>query len=94
MIITFALGAIVLAETVHLGSIVGAIFIVFGLYTVVWGKSKDPIASAAPLKDDKTQELPITDTNAPPKQIAIVTTINTNNASSEMSKISPSQLGS
>ncbi|XP_010091381.2 WAT1-related protein At4g08300 [Morus notabilis] len=88
MIITFALGAIVLAEQVHLGSIVGAIFIVFGLYTVVWGKSKDPIASTAPLKDDKTQELPITDTTAKP--IAIVTTIN-NNATSEMSKISTSQ---
>ncbi|KAM1119666.1 WAT1-related protein At1g21890-like [Malus sylvestris] len=61
MIITAALGAIVLAEQVHLGSIIGAICIVFGLYTVVWGKSKDPLASSAPLKDEKTRnlELPV-----------------------------------
>ncbi|BFG19111.1 hypothetical protein CerSpe_053850 [Prunus speciosa] len=62
MIITAALGAIVLAEQVHLGSIIGAIFIVFGLYTVVWGKSKDPLPSIAPLKDEKSNnlELPVT----------------------------------
>lgn len=61
MIITAGLGAIVLAEQVHLGSIIGAICIVFGLYTVVWGKSKDPLASSAPLKDEKTRnlELPV-----------------------------------
>ncbi|OIV96672.1 hypothetical protein TanjilG_09214 [Lupinus angustifolius] len=41
MIITAALGSLVLAEKVHLGSIFGAILIVLGLYTVVWGKSKD-----------------------------------------------------
>lgn len=43
-------------------SIIGAIFIVFGLYTVVWGKSKDPLASSAPLKDEKSNnlELPVT----------------------------------
>ncbi|CAK7346997.1 unnamed protein product [Dovyalis caffra] len=65
MIITAALGLIVLAEQVHLGSIMGAILIVFGLYTVVWGKSKDMInASTLELTDEKTgtQELPIKDT--------------------------------
>ncbi|KAJ8762968.1 hypothetical protein K2173_023097 [Erythroxylum novogranatense] len=65
MIITAALGAIILAEQPHLGSIIGAIIIVFGLYTVVWGKSKDPLNSAkAELADEKCglQELPITDT--------------------------------
>uniref|UniRef100_A0A7N0ZVW6 WAT1-related protein n=1 Tax=Kalanchoe fedtschenkoi TaxID=63787 RepID=A0A7N0ZVW6_KALFE len=41
MIVTAALGAIILAEQVHLGSIIGAVFIVIGLYAVVWGKSKD-----------------------------------------------------
>ena len=45
-----------------------------GLYTVVWGKSKDPIASTAPLKDDKNLELPVSNTT---KTIAIVTTTNT-----------------
>lgn len=63
MIITAALGAIVLSEKVHLGSIIGAILIVFGLYTVVWGKSKDRQVSTAALANGKsgTQELPITD---------------------------------
>ncbi|PON76357.1 Plant-drug/metabolite exporter [Trema orientale] len=74
MIITFALGAIVLAEQVHLGSIIGAIFIVMGLYTVVWGKSKDPIASTAPSKGEKTAELPVTDNT---KSISVSVTSNT-----------------
>ena len=46
-------------------SVIGAILIVFGLYTVVWGKSKDlPIVSKVIEIDEKsgTQELPITDT--------------------------------
>ncbi|KAL5558389.1 hypothetical protein UlMin_034600 [Ulmus minor] len=73
MIITFSLGAIILAEVVHLGSIIGAIFIVMGLYTVVWGKSKDPLASSAPLKDEKkVLELPITETKA---TITVVTDV-------------------
>ncbi|KAJ0086128.1 hypothetical protein Patl1_08389 [Pistacia atlantica] len=63
MIITASLGAVVLAEQVHLGSIFGAILIVFGLYTVVWGKSKDGRLSSAPslaLEKSGAQELPIT----------------------------------
>ncbi|CAI9755828.1 unnamed protein product [Fraxinus pennsylvanica] len=41
MIITAILGSMVLAEQIHLGSLIGAIIIVFGLYSVVWGKSKE-----------------------------------------------------
>ncbi|XP_073315239.1 WAT1-related protein At1g21890-like [Primulina huaijiensis] len=41
MIITAVLGAIVLSEQVHLGSLIGAVVIVFGLYSVIWGKSKE-----------------------------------------------------
>ncbi|KAM6543401.1 hypothetical protein CsatB_007848 [Cannabis sativa] len=86
MIITFALGAIVLAEQVHLGSIIGALFIVMGLYTVVWGKSKDPIESSAPSKN--IDQLPITDTIVKP----VTVTPNNNNGGGplEMSKISTS----
>lgn len=45
-------------------SVIGAILVVFGLYTVVWGKSKDLPISKATVIDEKsgTQELPITDT--------------------------------
>ncbi|XVE55358.1 hypothetical protein DITRI_Ditri03aG0152200 [Diplodiscus trichospermus] len=60
MIITAALGAIVLAEKIHLGSILGAIIIVTGLYTVVWGKSKDAKNSETEEKSNALQELPIT----------------------------------
>ncbi|OIW02429.1 hypothetical protein TanjilG_05022 [Lupinus angustifolius] len=59
MIITAALGSIVLAEQIHLGSIIGAIIIVTGLYTVVWGKSKDSLNTNAGKSEG--QELPIKD---------------------------------
>ncbi|ONI34812.1 hypothetical protein PRUPE_1G500400 [Prunus persica] len=62
MIITAALAAIILAEQIHLGSILGTILIVIGLYAVVWGKSKDPTASSLLIEDEKVValELPVT----------------------------------
>ncbi|KAE8658986.1 WAT1-related protein [Hibiscus syriacus] len=60
MIITAVLGAIILAEKIHLGSILGAIIIVTGLYTVVWGKRKDVKYSKTDEKGNALQELPIT----------------------------------
>jgi len=41
MIIVAVMGSIILAETIHLGSVVGGILIVAGLYAVLWGKVKD-----------------------------------------------------
>ncbi|KAK9270881.1 hypothetical protein L1049_026467 [Liquidambar formosana] len=41
MIIVAILGSAILAEKLHLGSIIGSIIIAVGLYSVVWGKSKD-----------------------------------------------------
>ncbi|KZV16571.1 hypothetical protein F511_11403 [Dorcoceras hygrometricum] len=41
MIITAVLGAMVLSEQIHLGSLIGAVIIIVGLYSVVWGKSKE-----------------------------------------------------
>ncbi|CAL5414518.1 unnamed protein product [Camellia sinensis] len=66
MIITAILGAIVLAEKIHLGSLIGAIIIVFGLYSVVWGKSKDSLISETTLTatgKDKAYALPVVDAN-------------------------------
>ncbi|XP_023534831.1 WAT1-related protein At4g08300-like [Cucurbita pepo subsp. pepo] len=60
MIITAILGSIVLAEQIHLGSIIGAIFIVMGLYLVVWGKAKDHINKPTNQKGGAATELPIT----------------------------------
>ncbi|XP_010999364.1 PREDICTED: WAT1-related protein At4g08300-like [Populus euphratica] len=66
MITTAALGSIVLAEQIHLGSIIGAFLIVWGLYTVVWGKSKERInSSKLQMTSERTgtQELPIKDSS-------------------------------
>ncbi|KAK6114845.1 hypothetical protein DH2020_007114 [Rehmannia glutinosa] len=62
MIITAVLGAIVLSEQVHLGSLIGAVIIVVGLYSVVWGKSKEH-SSPDKLTSDEgpAHELPVVD---------------------------------
>ncbi|KAL7208771.1 hypothetical protein ACSBR1_030493 [Camellia fascicularis] len=71
MIIVAVLGSIILAEKLHLGSIIGAIIIAVGLYAVVWGKSKDHVAPTL-LTDDKeaTGELPISTTTGVAKLAA------------------------
>ncbi|KAJ4964141.1 hypothetical protein NE237_024080 [Protea cynaroides] len=61
MIIVAALGSLILAEQIYLGSVIGGITIVIGLYCVVWGKSKDHV-TLSPLNGEKTPapfELPI-----------------------------------
>ncbi|KAA8538497.1 hypothetical protein F0562_028132 [Nyssa sinensis] len=61
MIITAVLGATILSEQVHLGSLIGAIIVVIGLYSVVWGKSKDRLNSKMLTGTEKgdAHELPI-----------------------------------
>ncbi|KAL8133746.1 WAT1-related protein At1g21890-like [Apium graveolens] len=56
MIITAILGAIILSEQVRLGSLLGAVVVVIGLYSVVWGKSKDEKITNG---EGKSQELPV-----------------------------------
>ncbi|KAI5661466.1 hypothetical protein M9H77_20789 [Catharanthus roseus] len=41
LIIVAIIGSLVLDEKLHLGSVVGAILIIGGLYAVLWGKSKE-----------------------------------------------------
>uniref|UniRef100_A0A5B7BP44 WAT1-related protein n=1 Tax=Davidia involucrata TaxID=16924 RepID=A0A5B7BP44_DAVIN len=63
MVIVAALGSVILAEKLHLGSIIGAIVIVVGLYAVVWGKIKDhlgPVSSKSADEIGGNHELPIT----------------------------------
>ncbi|KAL8467139.1 hypothetical protein ACS0TY_036017 [Phlomoides rotata] len=62
MIITAFLGAFILAETLHLGSLIGAVIIVFGLYSVVWGTSKENQYSKSFI-DGKAHELPVVGNN-------------------------------
>ncbi|KAL2326290.1 hypothetical protein Fmac_025348 [Flemingia macrophylla] len=57
MIIVAIMGSFILAEQIYLGGVIGAILIVVGLYSVLWGKHKEQIESKAadeiplPLKD-------------------------------------------
>lgn len=61
MVIVTALGSAILGEQIHLGSIIGGIVIAIGLYSVVWGKSKDFKPESTSEKFDHIQELPITE---------------------------------
>ncbi|KAK9064146.1 hypothetical protein SSX86_018018 [Deinandra increscens subsp. villosa] len=53
MIIVAIMGSFILAEKLYLGSVVGAMVIVVGLYLVLWGKSKDQISQ----QDQDDQQL-------------------------------------
>ncbi|XP_010554433.1 PREDICTED: WAT1-related protein At2g39510-like [Tarenaya hassleriana] len=55
MVIVAILGSFLLAEVMFLGRILGAVVIVLGLYSVLWGKSKDEPASFS----DMDNELPL-----------------------------------
>ncbi|KEH16771.1 WAT1-related protein At4g08290 [Medicago truncatula] len=58
MIAVTALACIFLKEKLHLGSIVGGLVVVIGLYLVVWGKSKEQRAMASD-ESQGQQQLPI-----------------------------------
>eukprot|EP00253_Pinus_taeda_P005604 PITA_05604 len=41
VVITAIMGAVILSERIYLGSVLGGIVILIGLYTFLWGKAKD-----------------------------------------------------
>ncbi|KAF0916925.1 hypothetical protein E2562_015099 [Oryza meyeriana var. granulata] len=47
LVVVAVVGWAILGEKIHVGSIIGAVLIVVGLYTVLWGKGKDLDATAA-----------------------------------------------
>ncbi|KAF5194589.1 Wat1-related protein [Thalictrum thalictroides] len=60
MIVVAALGSLILAEQLHLGSVIGSIVIILGLYSVIWGKSQDRTGSPTLTKEKGSSlELPI-----------------------------------
>ncbi|KAG8066897.1 hypothetical protein GUJ93_ZPchr0005g14811 [Zizania palustris] len=63
-VFTILCSSLVLGEVVHLGSVVGGILLVGGLYSVLWGKSKEQ----ADLAGDKVQQQGITKELASPEQ--------------------------
>lgn len=54
MVIVAILSSFILAENLDLGSVIGAILIVAGLYLVVWGKSHDQTSSKSDKEDQET----------------------------------------
>ncbi|KAL5225454.1 hypothetical protein ABZP36_012093 [Zizania latifolia] len=65
MIITVVMGSTILKEEITLGSVIGAVIIVVGLYALIWGKGGDDhvdsgkqLAGAGAASDDKA--LPLT----------------------------------
>ncbi|XP_068641290.1 WAT1-related protein At2g39510-like [Aristolochia californica] len=67
MILVAVLGSFILSEQIFLGSVIGAIIIVIGLYTVVWGKSKDSKVSTPEIEEEPISlELPKVETDSKP----------------------------
>ncbi|XP_023511715.1 WAT1-related protein At5g07050-like [Cucurbita pepo subsp. pepo] len=67
MIIVAIMGSFILAEKIFLGGIIGSIFIVFGLYSVLWGKHRENLeikVGAAAASSDEEIPQPI----KPPSQ--------------------------
>ncbi|KAI5426110.1 hypothetical protein KIW84_031795 [Lathyrus oleraceus] len=56
MVIVAIMSSIFLAEKIYLGRVIGAVVIIFGLYLVVWGKSKD---YDTPSSINKDEALPV-----------------------------------
>ncbi|KAG8043987.1 hypothetical protein GUJ93_ZPchr0458g22620 [Zizania palustris] len=52
LVVVAVLGSLLLAEKLHLGTALGAVLIVIGLYAVLWGKSRETTAEAAKVGAD------------------------------------------
>jgi drug/metabolite transporter (DMT)-like permease len=57
LLVVAALGSLLLGEKLHLGSAIGAVLIVIGLYAVLWGKGREAelpakVAGGLPTDDD------------------------------------------
>ncbi|CAN6288593.1 unnamed protein product [Urochloa humidicola] len=57
LLVVAVLGSLLLGEKLHLGTALGAVLIVAGLYTVLWGKGREAGATA---EAPKVSELPMT----------------------------------
>jgi hypothetical protein len=55
MIIVAVMGSFILSEKIFLGGVLGAVLIVMGLYSVLWGKHKE----AQEKEEEEAMELPV-----------------------------------
>ncbi|KAF7098140.1 hypothetical protein CFC21_099906 [Triticum aestivum] len=56
LIIVAVVGWGILGEKIRVGSVIGAVFIVVGLYTVLWGKGRDLVATET-AEDDEEKKI-------------------------------------
>ncbi|KAK2418013.1 WAT1-related protein [Trifolium repens] len=63
MVIVAIMGSFFLAEKIYLGRVIGAVVIIFGLYLVVWGKSKDYDTPNPNIEDEILPAKQITEIN-------------------------------
>ncbi|VAI80253.1 unnamed protein product [Triticum turgidum subsp. durum] len=56
LIIVAVVGWGILGEKIRVGSMIGAVFIVVGLYTVLWGKGRDIVATET-TEDDEEKKI-------------------------------------
>jgi len=56
IVIAAIAGAIFLGDKLHVGSVVGAFFIVLGFYSVIWGQSKDSDSIDQHSSTDRTKQ--------------------------------------
>ncbi|TVU16692.1 hypothetical protein EJB05_40267 [Eragrostis curvula] len=67
LLVVAVLSSLLLAEKLHLGSALGAVLIVMGLYAVLWGKGRETATEAA-----KVAELPPQDDDHHPIDVVVV----------------------
>ncbi|KAG6468809.1 hypothetical protein ZIOFF_073502 [Zingiber officinale] len=54
LVFTLICSTIFLGEMIYLGSLLGGILMVLGLYSVLWGKAKERVSSEVSIEDGKT----------------------------------------
>ncbi|KAK1567110.1 hypothetical protein Q3G72_008283 [Acer saccharum] len=59
IVIAVAMGVMLLGDTLHLGSVVGATIISLGFYTLMWGKAKEEMVEDYHLESPPAQKVPL-----------------------------------
>ncbi|XP_042447367.1 WAT1-related protein At5g64700-like [Zingiber officinale] len=55
LVFTLICSTVFLGEMIYLGSLLGGILMVLGLYSVLWGKAKEGVSSEVSIEDGKTR---------------------------------------
>ncbi|KAF8651233.1 hypothetical protein HU200_063480 [Digitaria exilis] len=85
LLVVAVLGSLLLGEKLHLGTALGAVLIVMGLYSVLWGKAREtpaanklhdlPTSSTGRVKDDGSIVDDVAPPSAPPAALTKLTVV-------------------